>query len=932
MANIEEILGRQINSVKELKSAISDLQNSLIGVDTESEEFKTTSMQLAAAQEELTKVTRAGKEENVAATDSLVGMQQEYKKLYDQYKMLTEEQRNSDFGKNMAASLDNLSAKMNEVKQGAGNFKDNIGRYADDIGKAFDKAGVSIASLQGPLKTANAGFKSLNATMKANPIGLVIAAITALIAIFKKVKDAVGANEELQMRYNEAMAKFQPIVDTAKNALDFLAGALVKTIEFVAKAVQKIREFGAAVTDFFGITKGKKKELQEQQKVYDDIAKSTNQLTKNKREYQKLNANDKAEVERLREAASATEDRAEKIKLLEEAKNKQAEIDARNLELAKEELRILEEQATLTANDAEMNDKLAAATARVAEAEAAAAKNARDFNKQISAAGGSASKGSSSMKGLTKATKDYREEAKKLYEETLENSKTELQKLTEKYEKEKKLLEKYHYDTTLLTKQYNKDMEKILKEQNDKVREKLLQGYRQRREDLENEWENARKSGNEELAIAGQVEYLEKKVIPQVKAFKEKVENTITSLFDKALYQEILPVSGFNAAVEAAQKAEKELQEIIYNNGFEALSDDYKELKEGAEDLNSKFGLNITTLHNLSTTLEGLGIDLKNLKKEFNEIVANKAGEEAIKRITNSLRDANINLFNELLSIDPSTMSYEGIKEYMIEGEYIILEEQKKLYEQELALFKGTQDQKLQLLQQYYATVEELENRERELYQLNIERTAEMVDSLITATDSIGSALGNVKSSYETLIDSELKAGKIDEDQARKKKKRLLDLEKVQTAFSIATIVADAAAGIFSVWKGYAYETGTVNPQTAAAAGPAGAGILAALNTKSLVTAIAKTTSLAATATAQIMAARNGVIASSNNFAAESGGGSTTTVGATPNLIDSSPYSYTRTVQTQEEEDALNQPVWVSVVDVENALGHRVVVKDESSF
>ena len=152
MATINEILGKNIDSIKALKAEIKSLQDSLIGLDAESQEFKDTSYKLAAAQDELTKVTRAGKEENIAAKDSIVGMQQEYKKLYDTYKMLTDEQRNSDFGKNMAASLEELSTKLNETKQGVGNFKDNIGRYAGDITKAFGNMGISVGALQGPLK------------------------------------------------------------------------------------------------------------------------------------------------------------------------------------------------------------------------------------------------------------------------------------------------------------------------------------------------------------------------------------------------------------------------------------------------------------------------------------------------------------------------------------------------------------------------------------------------------------------------------------------------------------------------------------------------------------------------------------------------------------------------------------------------------------
>ena len=136
------------------------------------------------------------------------------------------------------------------------------------------------------------------------------------------------------------------------------------------------------------------------------------------------------------------------------------------------------------------------------------------------------------------------------------------------------------------------------------------------------------------------------------------------------------------------------------------------------------------------------------------------------------------------------------------------------------------------------------------------------------------------------------------------------------------------------MWKGYATEVGQINPQTAAATGPAAAGTLAALNTKSLITAIAKTASLATTAAAQIAAAQNGYVSAKNNFSAESGGGSSSSagVGASPVVVDSTPYTYTRTIQTQDERDELNRPIVCSVVDIEDALEVRKVRIEEASF
>lgn len=913
-SQIEEILGRQINSVKELKNTIKSLQDSLIGVDAESQEFKDTTAKLTAAQDELTKVTRAGKEENTAAKDSLVGMRQEYKALYDQYKMLTEEQRKSDFGKNMAASLETLSNKINDTQKGVGDFRGNVGRYAQDITDVFNTMGVSVGALQGPLKLATTGFKGLNSVMKGSPVGWIAMAIAALIAIFNKLKEAIGNNEEHQMRMNEAMAKFQPIIDSVKNAIDWLAGAIVKYIEFVGNAVQKMREFAAAVTDFLGITKGAKQQLQETQKIYDDIAKSTNNLTKQKREYQKLNADNTAEVQRLRELASETKNREEKQRLLTEAKEKQAEIDQRNIEIAEEELRVLELQAQLTANDAEMNDKLAAATARVSEAQATAANNARAFNKQLNSTTSSAS-------SAGKAVKNYREEAKKLYEQIIEDNKDEITKLTEKYEKEKKLLKKYHYDTTLLTKKYNADVNKIEREAADKIYQQSAKIYQQRRDDNEQELNLWRTRGKEEIALALESEKLEKVTIPAVQKLDETVTNFLKSFKDNSKLPDL----------DAALAKMKEMEDFINDNTFEALGDEFKPIKDAVRKVNDEFGLSITTVSNLTLTLEELETKFANITKEYNELVDEKAGEEQIKKIQEAIKENYVAELEGLIK----TVSYdtfEGYTVFMAEQEAKALEVEKSAIEQELNNFSGTTEQKLEIMQRYYEVLAEMREKDQALSELNQQRTQEMVDNLADAMDNIGSSLGTVKSSYESLIDSEVKAGKIDEKQANEKKKRLAKLEIAQQAFSIATIAADAASGLFSIWKGYATEVGTVNPQTAAAAGPASAGVLAGLNAKSLVSAIAKSAGLAATATAQIMAAKNGIVTAVNGMSESGGGGSDVGVAASPMVIGSTPYSYTRTVQTAEEEDRLNQPIWCSIVDIENALDHRVVVKDESSF
>lgn len=927
MANINEILGKQINSVKQLKDEIKNLQNSLLGVDKDSAEFAKTSAQLAAAQDELTKITRAGKEENLAAKDSIVGMQQEYKKLYDQYKLLSDEQRNSDFGKNMAASLETLSNKLNETKQGVGNFKDNIGRYTDSVTAAFSKMGLSVGALQGPLKTATVGFKGLNTVMKANPIGIIITALTALVALFMKVKDAIGKNEELQMRYNEAMAKLQPIADAVSNGLDKLASVLVGMIEKLTSAVQKVREFGAGLTDFLGITKDAKSNLQEQAKIYDDIAKSQSNLTKMKREYAQLNSKDKSRVEALREEASETTNLQEKNRLLNEAKTIQAEIDQRNIEIAQEELRILEEQSTLTANDAAMNDRLAAATVKVSEAEAAAASNARRFNKELKST-------TSTTSTATKSLTNYREEAKKIYEQTVEDSKTEIQKLTEKYEKEKRLLEKYHYDTKLLTQKYNADMVKIIKSNADKELEKAKAQREKEKKNREeyltslnqmmvNYYKN-QSNGKVFYKDASDIlDSLIKDVETQINGKKDAFGRMWSTIFQFIPLDKIGDYEAVNNALNLLDIDDKDKEEILkeWNTITEEIWDTLtSNIIKKTNTLNDVFGLNIEYIRDFGGAIDTL------VKSDL---------DDNLDSFSNGLENLMYTFFDTgAKELGPLSEEFNNLyTETILENEYKVLDATARTYREAIDGLDMSLEEKTELYRTYYAVIAEMESRWQALMDLDTQRTQEMIENLTDTIANLSSTLGTIKSSYDTLIDSELKAGKIDEQQARAKKKRLLDLEKAQTAFSIASIAADAATGLFTIWKGYATEVGTVNPQTAAAAGPGAAPALAALNTKSLVSAIAKSASLAATATAQIMAARNGYVADVNNFAGDSSSSSSASVGTTPYIIDSTPYSYTRTVQTQEDVDELNsRPIWVSVSDLESGLNQRVQVVGESSF
>lgn len=867
--SLEQILGKTINSTKELREEIKRLQDELVKTEAGTAQWDATSEKLVAAQERLTSVTKANKVETQAAADSIAGMEKEYRQLYNQYKLLTEEERNSPFGRQMAASLEELSNKLNTSKKEVGNFKDNIGRYTESAVQAFGQMGISIGGLQGPLKLANGSLKAFNQTLAANPVMWIIAALKVLTGIFNKVKDAIAGNEESQMALNEAMSAFQPIIDAVQNSMDKLGQTVVKVIGWVADAFRKVREIGAAMTDFLGITDGANAKIKEQNKLYQDLAKSKNELTKAQREATKLNASQNAELKTLMDQAAGTTNQKEKLDLLNQAKELQQQITERNIALAEENLRIIQTEASLTANDAEMNDKLAQAEAAVAQAKAEGAAKTKEMSAQIAA--------------LTKQTDAYAEKLKKEKEQlddllkTIdENGKTELQKLEEKYKKEKALLEKYGKDTTRLTYEYENERTKIIL----------------------TEWKQSLEASKNLL--------------------KEAADSDEEVLFLNTLFAE--------REVEAAEKLVNDTQELNekYKETAKLTEEDIKKSWRAVGDV---FGM---TINSYDQALIMLNV----LKKRYEKSVQEQAefGKKDFMAKNNS---AEIAKEAELLDLKVSLMNDETISEE--KKAELIKAKEKEIFDfkqqnllNELALTDLTNEEKLALLKEYYdrekdmrdkaaEDAKEAEEKQTEAFEKKYDSINRNIDVNVSLLDSIGALSDAISQNIERTKDDEKTTAKA----AEKKKKQLIALQKAQLAVSLMAIAGETASGIMSLWKAYAGKTAANNTLVAPPA-------IAAANAIDLASTIAQTVGMATMGAANMAAAVGGYVSNVKSIkGGEEGGGAAV---AAPAQIDTTAYTYTRQLQTQEEEEALNRPIWVSVSDIERGLNNVKVREEESTF
>lgn len=873
--------GNGERTVKSLRKEISDLRDALLNMDKGGEEWKKTATELTKAQEDLNSVMKAGKEVIDADSSSIAGMEARYKALYQTYRLLSQEQRKTAEGMSMQKELAELSKNLNTVKKDAGNFKDNIGHYAEDMMSAFSSLGISIGGLATPFKLATGGANGFKAALNVLAKHPIMTVIVVLVGLLKKVGDAIKGNEELQMRWNKVMAAFKPIGDAVALILDKVAGLAVKVAEGIAKVV-------TWVTNLLGVTK----KLSDAELA---LADAENNLIKTRREINELNSNDEARIQELLEEASLTDDKIEKEKLLTEAKELQEQVNKRNIELAEEELRIIKEKNAITPSSTEDLDKESAAQVKVNQERANGERALRRINNQIKA----------NQKAAESAGQSERNELDKILERLKKNTQTELEELKEKYEEELKLLKKYHKDTTALTEEYNKNVEKINTQMYVNMQKAGIEAYGA----LYNAFLKPSGKAFNYLELTA-LDTLDKLQTELKKEFNEVNAGTTDSL----LYNIVIGKDG-----------ESNLKKFIQNG----------ELTSFAEKLNGIFGANINVedkLNIIALKLQAVyaGANLA-WKESLRGYVEWKSELDDLENERNLERTKNTNLTYGGLA----TAEQEYYKN-RVEIAKKAWDEIKNLGEIELNEKGFTLNEKLERETAYYAALNELRDHDIQAQLAARQAEAEIEEERIEALHNLKmesfDSITSIADTYKVLLEAYKKDGRISEQEAKKKAKTLQWLEGIQGAVAVASIVADTASAWMSVNKSLAAEY-VLNAETAAATGPAAAATKAALDAKSLVVANIRKASLIVNGVTAAAAAVGKTIANIKSLGGDSedGGGAGAT--AAPQLIDSTPYSYTRQLQTDvEREEMLNTPIYVRVTDIESVQARVKVTEAESTF
>lgn len=455
------------NKIRELREEISRLK-------LEGKDYTKQAEEINVVQGHLSEVMNASKKYTADAEGSFNALNAQLRQLKEQWKATGDEAKRAALGE----EINKVKGQMNTMNESIGNYQHNVGNYTNSIVDAFKQMGISFGGtsakfasmagiLTGGLSKLGGAFKSLWGVLKANPIGIVLAAVGALVGAFSKLRQAIRNNEESELRWHEAMAAFQPIKDKFTNWLDEAAQGFVNLAEAVADAWVWLRKTYAAYTDYMGYTTGRKERVESEQAFAREVGRAEGKLIQLERQTKKLNATDEVTLTQARELASMTSDRAKQVEYLTAAKEAQQRINERNVKLAEEEYNLLKMQTSTTNNSIEVNNKLNDAEVKVIQTRANGNLALIRLNRQITNSNATLSKHKEAVDEDAKALEKMREaslraaeaeaqRAQEVYRESLEALKSETEKEEEEYQKRKQLLVEHNLSTEALDAEHHR--------------------------------------------------------------------------------------------------------------------------------------------------------------------------------------------------------------------------------------------------------------------------------------------------------------------------------------------------------------------------------------------------------------------------------------------------------------------------------------------
>ena len=203
-------VGKSITNVRDFKKHIEDLRGALLGLNEESEEYKTIAEQIATDQAKLNEVMKVGKGNTDAAAGSYNDLNNQLKALRQQYKALSETERNGTTGQAILQNITKLDTQLKDIDESMGQYYRNVGNYKGAFEEAFKAMAQNIGNINPELgklmKTAasliplikkastaaTTGLKGIKAGIASTGIGLLVVALGEIVAHWEEISNWVS--------------------------------------------------------------------------------------------------------------------------------------------------------------------------------------------------------------------------------------------------------------------------------------------------------------------------------------------------------------------------------------------------------------------------------------------------------------------------------------------------------------------------------------------------------------------------------------------------------------------------------------------------------------------------------------------------------------------------------------------------------------------
>ncbi|MCQ2319289.1 MAG: hypothetical protein MJZ90_10295 [Bacteroidales bacterium] len=350
--------------------------------------------------------------------DSLVEQAALLAKLKSEYRGLTKEQREGEGGKAMQNQIAELDKSIKGADATIGDFQRNVGNYSSALSGLGNNAAKVSAMFQGGfrngLATAGQSVKAFGKSLLTTPIGWIMAAVAALVAILDKLKQSFKQNDDAGTALSRAMATFKPILTAINAIFQMLAKGVAAVAEGLAKVVSSVLNLIPAFRESSNAARelvDAQDMLEEQQRQYSvEIAKNEQKISENNAKIaDKMNETVANRIKYLRDNAKMEEKNAEM----------QKDLAAERLRIAKEEQKKNQDYSD------ESKDRIAQLEVEMIRAQTAYSDAMVSINKRTSSA----------IREIENEEKQRLEEQKRRWKEAAEARRAALEKQNEEVRK-----------------------------------------------------------------------------------------------------------------------------------------------------------------------------------------------------------------------------------------------------------------------------------------------------------------------------------------------------------------------------------------------------------------------------------------------------------------------------------------------------------------